>query len=291
MRDWSDEPFVKFYTRPNPDWIAMPWQAKAVLALALKGKFDRAGYLDLGRRGVDGIGAIVGLPDDVALVGVKYLIEVDKCWRLVPRDDRMWIFWPNYYPAQMAAASASTRKAMQRERDRARGAAEALSPDQVSAVLNGGQESLQLDTPGSHASESRGVTAQSHDQTRREEKRSDQQIGSGKSPFLEAQERICAAFLECTGNKYLWQGAKDSTALKNILSVATPDEIERTFRVGLRIAANDPQNWKAVTSVAQLYMKWNDLISATKAQSQNQSPERNKHLRLLTPEQKRKLNG
>lgn len=205
-RDWADEPFVKLYTRTNPDWDAMPWQARALLLLALKSKFDRAGYLDLGRRGVDGIGSIVGLPDEVASAGLRYLLEIDKCWRLVPRDGRMWICWPNYYPAQMAAASANVRKAMQRERDRAIALAEGLQPDQAREVLNGGQESLPLVTAEGHASKSR---VERHDQNRLEDQ-TDLAPGAasgtsaregGKVPTLSGQLQAKAHFDALRGKK------------------------------------------------------------------------------------------
>lgn len=119
MRDWSDEPYVKLYTRDNADWHAMPWQAKTVLLLMLKGRCDRAGFLDLGRRGLAALGPLLGLPPEVADAGVRYLLDVDGCLRIVQKGDRAWLFWPNYVPAQSAAASDKVRQAQKRERARA----------------------------------------------------------------------------------------------------------------------------------------------------------------------------
>lgn len=124
MRDWSDAPWVKLFIGKNGDWRAMPWEARTVLLHALKGEFDPAGFLDLGRKGPPALGSILDLPPEVADVGLTYLLEEDGCWELKDRGGRTCIFWANYYAAQNSRSSDRLRKQQQRERDRETAAAQ-----------------------------------------------------------------------------------------------------------------------------------------------------------------------
>lgn len=139
MRDWNDAPWVKLFTDKNGDWRAMPWEARTVLLLALKGEFDRAGFLDLGRKGPPALASILDLPPEVADVGLTYLLEEDGCWELKDRSGRTCIFWPNYYAAQNSRSSDRLRKQMQRERDRESAGAQlpAKSQDASRGVTRG----------------------------------------------------------------------------------------------------------------------------------------------------------
>ena len=57
--NWSDERYVRVYTRDTTDWLALSWQAQGLFCLLLR-KVDRAGLLDLGRRGKAGLASHVG---------------------------------------------------------------------------------------------------------------------------------------------------------------------------------------------------------------------------------------
>ena len=72
--DWSSERWVKLYTRKTPSWNVLPWQSRALLPLLLK-ECDRSGQIELGRAGVAGLAACVGLPIEVAAPGLAGLIE------------------------------------------------------------------------------------------------------------------------------------------------------------------------------------------------------------------------
>lgn len=69
---------------------------------------------------------------------------------------------------------------------------------------------------------------------------------------------LAAVFLEARGSEYLWAGAKDSQALKRLLSQPLA-EIERRWRIGL-----SSQGWRETATVAQLASKWNDLATPPK---------------------------
>ncbi len=132
MRDWADEPWVKLYIRDEADWLAMPFDAQAVLLMLLR-KVDRAGFLGLGRAGLRALPAVLGHPADAEriLAGLTYLVNVDGCLKLLP-DGRL--FWPNYSRAQAAKSSDKLRQQQKRERDRA------LADAQESGILDASGE-------------------------------------------------------------------------------------------------------------------------------------------------------
>lgn len=63
-------------------------------------------------------------------------------------------------------------------------------------------------------------------------------------------------FKAVTGAAYMWQGAKDGTALARLKCIASLDEIRSRWRAGLKAPADA---WASCRTVAQLAAKWNDL--------------------------------
>lgn len=59
--DWSNERYVRVYTRDTTTWKLLDWQARTVL-LHLFRKVDRAGVLEVGDDGVMGLAAMLELP-------------------------------------------------------------------------------------------------------------------------------------------------------------------------------------------------------------------------------------
>jgi hypothetical protein len=114
--NWSDERYVRLYTRDTADWIAWAWQARALFPLLLR-KADRSGVVDLGRRGKGGVAALVGLPPDVAEAGVDELVA-DGCVSLSSDESGSWLQIRNYEEAQEALASPTKRQRDWRERKR-----------------------------------------------------------------------------------------------------------------------------------------------------------------------------
>lgn len=110
--NWQDERYVRLYTRDTPDWVAWCWQARALLPLLLR-KVDRAGTMPLGKRGIEGVAALVQLPQEVSDAGMNELLN-DGC--LVVRGNLLVI--RNFIEAQEARQSDKSRQAESRARRR-----------------------------------------------------------------------------------------------------------------------------------------------------------------------------
>lgn len=73
---FEDEQFVKLYTRDTPTWKMLTWQGKACLPLILR-KLDRCGMMELGKRGVTALAALIEIPIEIVESGMSDLIEND----------------------------------------------------------------------------------------------------------------------------------------------------------------------------------------------------------------------
>jgi hypothetical protein len=123
--DWSNERYVRLYTRDTDDWLALTWQAKAAFPLILR-KVDRSGFLAT-KRGAIGIAAQTGLPIDVCEVAVEDLLR-DGC--MIEADGGFLL--RNYIQAQEAIASGAQRSREHRERVRDRRTERTVSEQNVS---------------------------------------------------------------------------------------------------------------------------------------------------------------
>lgn len=72
-------------------------------------------------------------------------------------------------------------------------------------------------------------------------------------------DELCADFEAVTGQKYLWQGAKDGTALAALLKAFPLEEVRARWRRGLEAPSTA---WASCRNVATLRAKWNDLGDA-----------------------------
>lgn len=109
--DWSEERYVRLYTRDTTTWKLLGWEGATVLALLLR-KLDRGGCLPLeGLSPVDAIQLHTGLPYEVAVTGWTILSR-----REVFRTDGVSIVMPNFREAQEARPTAAQRKRLERER-------------------------------------------------------------------------------------------------------------------------------------------------------------------------------
>jgi len=111
--DWSNETYVRLYTRDSISWKRLRWQGQTVLMHLLR-KFDRAGIMD----GVNDINLDVaimtGLPDDVVEAGMKSLLQEE-----VLNFDGKILFMPNFLEAQETPKSDRQRQKESREKRRA----------------------------------------------------------------------------------------------------------------------------------------------------------------------------
>lgn len=113
--DWSDERFIKVYTRDTTNWLSLSWQARGLFVLILR-KLNRAGAIDLGRMGAKGVavhvdGSVASWPSIE-----PHLSELlaDGC--VVIEGATLMV--PNFVEAQAATQSVAARKRTERERER-----------------------------------------------------------------------------------------------------------------------------------------------------------------------------
>lgn len=71
--DFTNERYVRVYTRDTTTWKLLDWRARTVLLHLLR-KVDRAGILDVDDDGVDGLAASLELPLDVVRRGIEQLV-------------------------------------------------------------------------------------------------------------------------------------------------------------------------------------------------------------------------
>lgn len=111
--DWANEKYVRLFTRDTPEWLVLPWQAKALWPLMVR-KFDRSGVLAT-KLGARGVAVLVGLPLEVVEPGLTALLE-DGCLEF----HELGYLAPNYLEAQETPQSDANRQRESRERRRQR---------------------------------------------------------------------------------------------------------------------------------------------------------------------------
>jgi uncharacterized phage protein (TIGR02220 family) len=73
--DWSNERYVRVYTRDSEDLLVMSWEARALL-WELHRKCDRAGVIET-RMGARGLSAVTRIPADVVARALPELLDGD----------------------------------------------------------------------------------------------------------------------------------------------------------------------------------------------------------------------
>jgi hypothetical protein len=113
--NWPEERYARLYTRDTADWLALSFDAQALLALLMR-KLDRAGRLALGRHGKKGVAVVlhqIPLWESRLAPALEELL-VDGCFLI----DGDYLVMRNYIPAQEASSSDKLRKQEQREREK-----------------------------------------------------------------------------------------------------------------------------------------------------------------------------
>ena len=77
-----------------------------------------------------------------------------------------------------------------------------------------------------------------------------------ETDFHQTVEALCGAYEAEVGGKYLFSGAKDAAAVKELLNNFKPEEILERWRKGLR-----SEGFYRVTSIAELRSKFNGLAT------------------------------
>jgi hypothetical protein len=111
--NWSEEKYVKLFTRDTPTWRAWPWQARALAPLLMR-VLEGEGRLATGRlEPVRAVALTVDLPIEVVAVGLPAMLE-DGTLEL--REDGLW--WPKYEEAQESRKSEALRSREHRAKQR-----------------------------------------------------------------------------------------------------------------------------------------------------------------------------
>jgi hypothetical protein len=101
--DWTNEPYVKVYTRETDDDLLLSWEARALWA-AMMVKFDRSGLLET-KRGRKGLAALVRIPPEVVERALPELLEDGRVTEILAG-----FFARNFMAAQEASKSDKLRQ-------------------------------------------------------------------------------------------------------------------------------------------------------------------------------------
>ncbi len=135
--DWSNERYVRLYTRDSVTWSLLSWEAQALLCFLLR-KVDRAGVMDLGgNEPARAAAAVVRMPLDVV---ERALPELTAAGVFEISETAMVM--PNYIEAQEAKSSDKQRQSESRgrRRDRARAGVPVTPRDTSSQPVTRGHD-------------------------------------------------------------------------------------------------------------------------------------------------------
>lgn len=113
---FSDERWVKLYTRDTMGWKRLTWQARCVLLHAFR-KVDRIGAIDMDSEGIAGLALMLDLPEEVVEAGVEGkngLLERGAA-TICEMGGATVFLLPNFVDAQSATTSGKTRMETSRE--------------------------------------------------------------------------------------------------------------------------------------------------------------------------------
>ena len=264
--NWSDERYIRVFTRDSADWLALDWDGQAVLVQLLR-RADRAGIVELGAAGLRALPAILGHRDRVQEVerGIEQLLSLGT---VVLKDGLLVI--PNFIRAQEDKVSDAARQRALRERRRDQalhglrfdGHAGDVTPGVTLGVTPGVTQaghagdvtpSFLPSVPSEEALPSAAPPA-----PRKAKK------GTAKPPdprTSEARALLESVHVAVLGRVYDWQGVKDNDALRRILMKPdlTLPALEQAWRRGLE---EEGGAWLSVATVAQLASKLPDLRKA-----------------------------
>jgi len=118
--DWSNERYVRLYTRDTVTWKRLGWDGQCVLMQLLR-VVDRAGTLDLsGLTPWEGVMLQIGASEDVARRGVEALLRTETAF-----VDGGRLVFPSFIEAQECSKSDKQRQKESRDRRAAPGKASA----------------------------------------------------------------------------------------------------------------------------------------------------------------------
>lgn len=112
--NWSDERYVRLYTRDTVTWKRWNWQTRAVLALLIR-RVDRSGVLDTGKGDkAEALALMLEVPLDVARLA---LAELTECGTVTATPVALVL--PSFMDAQEAKQNDRVRQIESREKRKA----------------------------------------------------------------------------------------------------------------------------------------------------------------------------
>jgi hypothetical protein len=112
--DFSNEPYVRLYTRNTTTWRRLEWQGQCVMMQLLR-VVDRAGVLDIeDMTPAEAVSLHTGLPADVAEHGMARMLDLGVCVH-----NGGALLFPRYLDAQESNKSDRQRQRESREKRRA----------------------------------------------------------------------------------------------------------------------------------------------------------------------------
>lgn len=141
--NWSDERYVRVYTRDTTSWVRLGWEAQALFLLLLR-KVDRAGVLELGQDGEEGLADLLRMPPEVVKNGLDRLLR-DGC---ITRDHGSALVVRNFIEAQETRQTDRQRQHESRARRRAIGRHSLDTGHTPSHAVTAGHDASPDVTPG-----------------------------------------------------------------------------------------------------------------------------------------------
>lgn len=274
--NWSDERYVRVYSRDTVDWISLGWESQALFVLLLR-KVDRAGLLPLGRHGIRGLAGLVGMPVDVVTRAIEPILA-DGCVEI--RESVLVV--RNFIEAQETTQSDKQRQAECRARSRDLARAKELfgsipsvtnrdtsvtkRDENVTDCHAASQDvtpyravpsvpSVPLKIAGQESAPPGFELIPPVAKRKGKKQKTDEPPDPRHTP---TRLRLEAVWLALKGTEYRWSAA-DGTALKALLKFAGPDEIVSRAERGLQ------SRFPTANSVSEIRKHWNAFGHNTRA--------------------------
>jgi hypothetical protein len=221
--NWSDERYVRLYTRDTVTWKVWSFEARTVFMHMVR-KADRAGVIDTGGRGIVGLAALIEVPIDFAKKGITELLTPDDDGqRTVEHPDPSVFVIVNFIEAQEAKQSDAhrQRECRERRRDLARRGSLVTKRDMsrnVTDDLEVGHETNR--TPGGVVTPSLAVPS------RPEPRKNARRKSAAPEGYERCVEMWFRLFEAANRSKPTW-GAKHGAQLKRLLAAHDANEVAR----------------------------------------------------------------
>lgn len=250
--NWSDENYVKVYTRDTLTWRSWNWQARTVF-LHLTRKLDGAGLIEVGRMDpVDALALQLDLPREVVAEGLPHLLATDTL-ELVQAG----ILVPNWIDAQEARKTEAQKKRDQRSRARDQRRATQTTETRKAPVPRCPAVSPAVPLQLSSAQ----LSSAQKDSAAEKPRRAPKPPADLKAPpdprHAPLVASLCAIFEAATHARYAF-GGRDARAVKDLLALGEPSEVETRWR---RALARPAKAFPAVRALHELVANWNHLAT------------------------------